>query len=270
MESTRPIRALIRGLDALTVLNLRDGATVSEVAHDIRLPRTTVYRILETLTESGFVLRDPADERYRITVRVKDLSTGFEDEPWVRDIAQPQMDSLVDEIAWPLHLCCLSGSRLTVLAATHHATALAVERHSQGTSLSLLSTSAGRAFLAFCPAARRDALLDLLSHSKREEDQAARNLPEFKQLLAEIQAQGYATVSRTRRLIDELSLSVPVIFDDRPLAILTVRFVASAMPLKSGIERFLPRLRQCAARIVSQYAQRQGLSQAQSSPGAAV
>jgi len=29
------------------VLNLRDGATVSEVAQEIRLPRTTVYRILE-------------------------------------------------------------------------------------------------------------------------------------------------------------------------------------------------------------------------------
>ena len=28
MESTRPIRALVRGLDALTMLNLRNGATV--------------------------------------------------------------------------------------------------------------------------------------------------------------------------------------------------------------------------------------------------
>ena len=36
MESTRPIRALIRGLDALTVLNLRNGATVSEIAQEIK------------------------------------------------------------------------------------------------------------------------------------------------------------------------------------------------------------------------------------------
>ena len=35
MESTRPIRALMRGLDALTVLNLRDGATVSEIVHEV-------------------------------------------------------------------------------------------------------------------------------------------------------------------------------------------------------------------------------------------
>ena len=64
MDSTRPIRALTRGLDALTVLNLRDGATVSEVAQEIRLPRTTVYRILETLCGAGFVYRDAKDERY--------------------------------------------------------------------------------------------------------------------------------------------------------------------------------------------------------------
>ena len=45
-DSTRPIRALMRGLDALAVLNRRNGATVSEVAADIKLPRTTTYRVL--------------------------------------------------------------------------------------------------------------------------------------------------------------------------------------------------------------------------------
>ena len=73
MESTRPIRALMRGLDALTVLNLRDGATVSEVAQEIRLPRTTVYRILETLCDAGFRIRDAADDRYRLTILVRGL-----------------------------------------------------------------------------------------------------------------------------------------------------------------------------------------------------
>ena len=74
MESTRPIRALMRGLDALTVLNLRNGATVSEVTQEIRLPRTTTYRILETLSHAGFVYRDANDDRYRLTIMVRGLS----------------------------------------------------------------------------------------------------------------------------------------------------------------------------------------------------
>src|SRR5665213_1932340 len=98
MESTRPIRALMRGLDALTFLNLRDGATVSEVAHEIRLPRTTVYRILETLCNAGYVFRDAVDDRYRLTILVRALSAGFADESWLTQIAKPLMMELCSDI----------------------------------------------------------------------------------------------------------------------------------------------------------------------------
>src|ERR1700685_3898043 len=109
MESTRPIRALMRGLDALTVLNLRDGGTVSEVAHEIRLPRTTVYRILETLCDAGFVFRDAADERYRLTIQVRALSDGFDDEAWVTQIAKPGIQDFCAESAWRFGLATFSG-----------------------------------------------------------------------------------------------------------------------------------------------------------------
>ena len=98
MESTRPIRALIRGLDALTVLNLRNGATVSEIAQEIKLPRTTTYRILETLSHAGYVYRDDHDDRYRLTIMVRGLSDGFDDEAWVTQIARPYLYSLCSEI----------------------------------------------------------------------------------------------------------------------------------------------------------------------------
>ena len=39
MESTRPIRALVRGLDALSMLNMHNGATVSEVVAIARRAR---------------------------------------------------------------------------------------------------------------------------------------------------------------------------------------------------------------------------------------
>ena len=42
---------------------------------------------------------------------------------------------------------------------------------------------------------------------------------------------------------------MPVLLHDRALASLTVRFAASVVPLKTGVERFLPKLRQCAANI---------------------
>jgi DNA-binding IclR family transcriptional regulator len=123
MESTRPIRALKRGLDALTILNMRDGATVSEVAQGIRLPRTTVYRILETLCDAGFVFRDEADDRYRLTAQVRTLSHGFVDEAWVGQIAKPLIDELCRDLALPVSITTPSGTTMPASAtrALRHA-----------------------------------------------------------------------------------------------------------------------------------------------------
>jgi DNA-binding IclR family transcriptional regulator len=76
-------------------------------------------------------------------------------------------------------------------------------------------------------------------------------------MLAEIQSHGYATATRTRRLVDEVNVSVPVTRHDGVLAVLTVRFMQSAVPLKSGLERFLPKLRQCAAKISTLFSEQQ-------------
>jgi IclR family mhp operon transcriptional activator len=270
MDSTRPIRALMRGLDALTVLNLRDGATVSEVAHEIRLPRTTVYRILETLCNCGFVYRDSTDERYRLTILVRGLSEGFDDEAWVSQIAKPMIYGLCAEIVWPVSLATLSGTKMMLREATDHSTPLAIERYSAGFQLPLLSSAGGRAYLANCPPVQRDALIDILARSNKEEDRPARDRAELLRALAEIKALGYATSTRTRRLVEEHAISVPVPLSDRTLAALTVRFIASALPLKTGLERFLPKLRQCAAKISTVFLEQQAEARAQANPRAAV
>jgi IclR family mhp operon transcriptional activator len=257
MESTRPIRALMRGLDALTVLNLRDGATVSEVAQEIRLPRTTVYRILETLCNAGFVFRDAADDRYRLTILVRALSDGFDDEAWVTQIAKPFIHELCREIVWPVAIATLSGTTMLVRESTDHSSPLAIERYSAGFRAPLLTTAAGRVYLANSPPQQRDMLIEVLARSNKDEDQPARGRIELLRTLGEIKAAGYATATRTRRLMEEISVAVPVLLPDRVLASLTVRFAASAVPLKSGLERFVPKLRQCAARIATVFTEQQ-------------
>jgi IclR family mhp operon transcriptional activator len=268
MDSTRPIRALMRGLDALTVLNLRDGATVSEVAHEIRLPRTTVYRILETLCNSGFVYRDTTDERYRLTILVRGLSGGFDDEAWVNQIAKPLIFTLCGEIVWPVSIATLSGTKMMLREATDHSTPLAIDRYSAGFQLPLLASAAGRVYLANCPAVQRDALIEILARSNKEEDRQARDRGELLRALAEIKSSGYSTMTRTRRLVDEYAISVPVPMNDRTMAALTVRFIASALPLKSGVERFLPKLRQCAAKISSAFLEQHAEARLQPAPRA--
>ena len=234
----------MRGLDALTVLNVRDGASVSEVAHEIRLPRTTVYRIFETLCNAGFVFRDADDDRYRLTIRVRALSEGFDDEVWVTQIAKPVIQDLCREIVWPVEIATLSGTSMLLRESTDHATPHLLERHSTGSRAPLLSTAAGQVVLAAATVPQRDALLEILAASNREEDKPARSREELLRTLGQIRSQGYATATHTRRLAEEISLSVPIPLNGAALASLTVRFAGSALPLKTGVERFFPRLRQ--------------------------
>ncbi len=257
MESTRPIRSLMRGLDALTVLNLRDGATVSEVVQEIRLPRTTVYRILETLCDAGFVYRDGTDDRYRLTIMVRGLSDGFDVEAWVTQIAKPFIYELCREIVWPVAVATLSGTSMLVRETTDHSSPLAVERYSAGFRVPLLTSATGLAYLAHCPASQRDSLIEILARSGKPEDALARSRNELQQALREIRTQGYAAANRSRPGSDDLTVSVPVALDDRALAALTVRFAAAALTLPVALTRFLPKLRECADRIRAEFTEQQ-------------
>jgi len=250
MESTRPIRAL-------TVLNLRNGATVSEVAQEIRLPRTTTYRILETLSHAGFVYRDATDDRYRLTIMVRGLSDGYDDEAWVTQIARPFIHDLGKDIVWPVAIASLSGTTMMVRESTDHRSPLAVERYSAGFRVPLLLSSSGRVYLAFSPPTQRESLLDILGRSNKEEDALARNRPELMKLLNDVRMQGYASAVRPRRVSDEISMAVPILIDDRVLAAVSIRFSGTAVPLKLGVERFLPKLRETANKIRQSFVEQQ-------------
>jgi IclR family mhp operon transcriptional activator len=257
MESTRPIRALVRGLDALTTLNMRNGATVSEIAQQIKLPRTTTYRILETLSHAGYVYRDPTDDRYRLTILVHCLADGFDDDAWVTQIARPCIDELGKEVMWPVAFASLSGTQMLVRETTDHRSPLAIERFSPGVRLPLLSTAAGRAHLAFCPADQRESLLEILRRSSSEVDQLAQNPDELEKILQDTREKGYASAIHTRRVSDEISIAVPIVLEDRVLATVLIRFAETAVPFKIAVERFVPKLREAARRIGDTFREQQ-------------
>src|SRR5882724_2361594 len=162
MDSTRPIRALARGLDALIALNTSHGATVAQVSQQIKLPRTTTYRILETLARSGYAVRDPGDDRYRVTLRVCGLSIGFDDEAWITEIARPELRSLCDDVAWPVAMTAPAGAAMVVRVSTDDRSPFALDRAILGTEVPMLTSASGLAFLAFTESALRDSVIELL------------------------------------------------------------------------------------------------------------
>jgi len=251
----------MRGLDTLAALNLRDGATVSEVVHEIRLPRTTVYRILETLCDAGFVYRNAADDRYRLTILVRGLSDGFDDEAWITQIAKPFIYELNREVVWPVAIATPSGTTMLVRETTDHVSPLAVERHSAGFRVPLLTSAPGLCYLGHATESQRRTLLDVLERSGKPDERSGERSDERRveldRTLREIRVQGYALRSQQRRGAEEITLSVPVALQDRVLAALTIRFSAAVVPSTTAVPRFLPKLIACAHKIRDHVSDRQ-------------
>ena len=252
-ESTRPIRALNRGLEVLTELNKLERAAINTLAAAVRLPRTTTFRILETLRVAGFVERDAHDDCYRPTIMVRALSVGFDDEALVAHIAKPLLGNLGAQLVWPVAVATPSGATMMIRETTDRQSPLALEHYAAGVRVPMLASAAGRAYLAYCPTAQRDSLLELLSRSSLPEDRLARNRVEVERLLNETRSQGYGMAHRARRVSEETSLAVPVRAKERILATVTVRYAASAVPLRQAIEQFIPKMREVAQRIEAQF-----------------
>lgn len=91
-------RTLGRGLAVLQALGTHaDGATVAELSSATELDRAVLYRLLETLSELGFVVRDADTRRFHLGVALVELgaraSRGLE----VRRIALPGMRALMEQ-----------------------------------------------------------------------------------------------------------------------------------------------------------------------------
>ena len=252
-ESLRPIRALNRGLEILTELNRRERATINVLAKAVRLPRTTAYRILETLRVAGYVERSLDDQSYQPTVMVRALSGGFDDEAMVAHIARPHLTALCAAIVWPIAIATPSADAMVIRETTDRQSRLALEQLNAGVRVSMLGSAAGRAFLAFCPAQQRERIVELLLKSSAAEDRIFRDRAEVERILHETRAQGYGMTQRARRISEETSLALPVRDRDRVLATISVRYSASAVPMRTALEQFLPRMRDAVLKIEREF-----------------
>ena len=85
-------------------MNRRKLPSVVELARDTRLPRPTVYRLLETLSRAGFVARSSPPDRFCLTAKVRSLSDGFLEDDWIAEIAAPMMAKFTRDLVWPAAL----------------------------------------------------------------------------------------------------------------------------------------------------------------------
>jgi IclR family mhp operon transcriptional activator len=242
------VRSLERGLSLLVAMNRRKLPSVVELARDTRLPRPTVYRLLETLSRAGFVSRSSPADRFCLTPKVRSLSDGFLEDDWIAEIAAPLMAQFTLELVWPAALMTFEQGRMLVRETTHEASVLSIDHGMVGRSLPMLRTAAGRCYLACCPANERRAVLEMLSHSRVPEDQGAKEKERTDALLDAIRTKGFAIQDREINP-KATGMAIPIRSGSRILGCLSLIWISSALTIAEAEQQLLPPLRSIARRI---------------------
>jgi len=241
---TKPIRSFSRGLAVLAALNRHGGATALTLSRETRVPRATVYRLLQTLQEEGYVGRGTADDRFHLRLKVRGLSEGFEDEQWISAVAGPALVDLTRRISWPCDVSTLENLKMVIHDTTRRIAPLSIDRNMVGQELPILGSASGLAYIAFAPKEERDTLLALLAQSGDPHDALARDLDQVSRLIAVTRRRGYGL--RQGGLIWPHTglLALPIRVGRRVLGCINMVWMARVVSAKDGVSRCLEALRE--------------------------
>lgn len=109
------VRSLARGMDILSILERKGSATVTEIAEEINVDKSTVSRLIMTLKEYDMVRLDPTNKKYRLGLRILYLGDGIRRTIDVASIARPYLHKLCESIGESVHLAAVSNSMLYII-----------------------------------------------------------------------------------------------------------------------------------------------------------
>jgi len=238
------LRTLDRGLNVLGYLNKVRTASAPDITKALRLPLPTVYRIIETLADGGFVERVNPDENvYRLTIGVRRLSGGVTCESVFVSVATPVLFGRRQQLKWPSAVSTFEHDSIAVRETTDRFTPNSFGGLSAiGARIPMLSTPLGWAYLAFCGDEQRSEILAHLRKSEAPEDRVARDSLHINRMIRVVHANGYCA-SDDLSYKRNSSIALPVLCRGRVFGCISTVWPSALITQEAAIARCLPILR---------------------------
>ena len=183
------VPALERGFRVLELLSLHPaGLTMAEM-NSLELPPASLYRLLVTLSELGYVIRDDHD-RYRLGRKLLTLGYRSVDEMSLVEKALSPMRDLRDRTGETVMLGVLYGEEGVVVESVKSNQAVCVSVR-VGHHYPLHAAAPAKAMLAFLPEEERKTYLRRISYT-RFTPHTLRNAAELEAELTVVRASGIA------------------------------------------------------------------------------
>lgn len=235
------VPALDKALEILEFLAAESlPLSQSDIAQGIGRTNSEIFRVLVGLESRGYLLRDEVSGKYRVSLKLLELTRTLSPVSQLRFAAQPEMEALAARLGQSCHLSVIHQGQLMVVLQVQSPGPVSLS-FNEGTLFPLLQTVSGRVLLANCEAGRRAALLEKMDDL---------NGPtEVESSLLSIRDKGFEL--RTSELTDGVTDCAALVGqpDGATIAALAVSSLTSVVGKKLDREELVNAVRESAARI---------------------
>jgi len=191
---------------ALEIFDAYDNEHLSlslqEIAERIRMPKTTAFRLVNTLERAGFLVRMD-NQQYCLSLKMARLGGLVRSTLSIRDIARPIMLEVNEQTRETVTLNTVVGNERMVLEVVDTPSPL-MSMARLGQHMPLLLGAASRILLAYMEPAELERVLKVNTVGSENFDRAA-----LEREFARARRQGYA-ISRGTRVPGLTAIAVPI------------------------------------------------------------
>ncbi len=152
---------LARGLEVLRCFTPQDTVLGNrELAERTGLSRPTISRFTYTLQRLGYLRVDRRSGKYQLGTAVLSLGYPLLVATPLRQFARPAMNALADAVRGTVAMGLRDRLDIVYVEASRSASTLPLQSTETGLSHPIVASAIGRAWLAACEPAQRDAVLN--------------------------------------------------------------------------------------------------------------
>jgi IclR family transcriptional regulator, KDG regulon repressor len=227
------IEVLGKALDILDVFGQAEEERLSlqEISVRTRLNKNTVFRILYTLGEHGYIHKE--NHSYQLGAKLVDLGNVKFRRRDLLAVASPYLDALRDQSGETVNLGVLDGASIRYVDVRESPERIRLAERIGGSDF-LHSTALGKAHLAYLPAEEVRSLLK--QHGMpRQTEHTFTTINAIKKELETVRANGYA-LDREESMLGAFCVAAPILNSgESPIAAIsisgpTIRFNEENLP----------------------------------------
>ncbi|RAV19888.1 IclR family transcriptional regulator [Paenibacillus contaminans] len=221
------IQSVDKALDVIEQLAELESASLIELAERLGQPKSSLYRIILTLENRGFIARSDQDGKYCLGFKQLVITKNLLEKNSLRAAAIPEMNKLVEMFGDTVNLGVLSDESalyVEIIEGTH---ALRMTDR-VGSKAPLNATAIGKTLLAFMKPDKCERLLETISYPSFTEHTAG-NKEKLMKRIEEVRAKGYALDDQ--EIVEGARCIAAPIFD-------MFGHVAGALSISGALHRF--------------------------------